>query len=358
MHIAVALSSVVFLISATTHHVPAAHRPVGAHHGAATPKEKIDRPPGAYILVDNDTGNVLQESNEHERMSPASTTKLLTSLVAISTLPPNTSVTINSDVENVPALKMGLKAGDVWTLNDLLHATLLVSANDAALALADATSGNAQAFAIARAQAAMKLGLTDSPVFNSPAGLDDSTYGTGGGDLVSAHDMAIIGRAALASPVIRSIVAEKRYDFTESDGSHHHMLNHNQLITTYPGAIGLKTGYTKKAQHTLVAAAARDGRTMLAVVLDASDPDATATHLLDQGFGTPVDQEVGTEHLNTAVLPTYTAPAKSQAVAAVASKRQGLPILPLAFAVAGGIAIVLFFAAYNQITRRRELLQS
>jgi D-alanyl-D-alanine carboxypeptidase len=196
----------------------------------------------------------------------------------------------------MPARNMNMKAGQVWTFTDSMYALLLVSANDAAVALAERVSGSLEAFEVEMDQAARTLGLADHPVLHDPSGLDDE-FSVGGGNLISARDLAIVTRAAMAEPLIRQVVATPTYRFHGPDDVDHRLLNHDLLLTTYPGAIGVKTGYTRKAGHSVIAEATRDGRTMLAVVVDAVDPYRSATGLLDRGFATPLAAERGLDHL-------------------------------------------------------------
>lgn len=246
--------------------------------------------PGGYILVDNDTGNVLAARNEHVLLAPASTTKLLTALVAVEHLSPDEPIAITEQAASMPAMKIGVKAGEQWSRNDLLYSMLLVSANDAAVALGEAVGGDLAGFATRRAQAARQLGLTDTPVLNDPAGLDDE-FSHNGGDRISAHDLAIVARAVMANNDLREIVSTKRYEFAGPDGAKHVLKNHNKMLGDYVGAIGMKTGYTSKARHTFVGAATSGGRTMIAIALDAPNPYAYPQQLMTQGFATPVSSE-------------------------------------------------------------------
>jgi D-alanyl-D-alanine carboxypeptidase len=119
-----------------------------------------------------------------------------------------------------------------------------------------------------------------------PAGLDDG-FSVDGGNLLSARDLAIIARAALSQPLIAQVVGTPVYRFTGPDGVHHRLGNHNELLKTYAGAIGMKTGYTAKSGEDLIAAAQRDGRTMIAVVMGAPNLWRDAGRLLDEGFAAP-----------------------------------------------------------------------
>ena len=200
-------------------------------------------------------------------------------------------------------------------MKEALHALLMVSANDAAYALAERTAGSVEQFENVFAATAQALGMQDNPVLRDPAGLDDSEFSVAGGNLVSARDLAIAARALLADPVLSEIVATPVYQFDGPDGVHHRLLNHNHLLTTSAGAVGMKTGYTQRAGSCLISAARRDGRTMLAVVENAWDMYGVSSTLLDKGFATPVEAENGVDRLpavptdlNAALTPAKETP--------------------------------------------------
>jgi D-alanyl-D-alanine carboxypeptidase (penicillin-binding protein 5/6) len=240
--------------------------------------------------VDADTGAVLDSLNARTLLPPASISKVMVALAAVRALPPGAKVTASARAAGAPAHVIGMAAGQVWRLDDALHALLMSSANDAAVALAERVSGSVDKFQATAGALAAQLGMADRPVFRDPAGLDDSTS-VGGGNLASARDLAIAGRALLASPTLSAIVGQRAYSFTGPDGAAHKLVNHNKLLSRYPGAVGLKTGYTVKAGGTLMAAARRNGRTMLTVVLGSPDIYGPTTALLDKGFATPVRAE-------------------------------------------------------------------
>jgi D-alanyl-D-alanine carboxypeptidase (penicillin-binding protein 5/6) len=140
------------------------------------------------------------------------------------------------------------------------------------------------------AQAGARLGLDDGPVLLDPSGLDGPD-GVGGGNRVSARDLAIVTRAALGEPRIAAAVRTREYRFTGPDGKRHRLVNHNKLLGSYRGLLGVKTGWTSRAGGCLVTAARRGGRTMIAVVLDSQDIYGPSRRLLDAGFATPVSRE-------------------------------------------------------------------
>ena len=264
----------------------AASAPAGAAGSAPVPPAK------AWILVDADSGAVLAGAAHHDALPPASTTKLMTALVAVEKLPREAVFTVGDVAAAQPAMRIGMRTGQGWALSPALHSLLMVSANDAAYALAEAASGSLGGFATDMNAAAARYGMRDS-TFNDPAGFDDSASFQGG-SRVSAYDLAIAARNVLAVPELVAIAALPEYGFQGPSGRQHRLLNHNKLLRRYPGAIGLKTGYTRRAGHTFVGAARRDGRTMIAVVLNTDDTYGSAASLLDHGFATaPGDPGIG-----------------------------------------------------------------
>jgi D-alanyl-D-alanine carboxypeptidase (penicillin-binding protein 5/6) len=301
------------------------------------------------VLVDADTGAVVDGGHERELHLVASTFKVLTAVAVVENLTASDDVTVSSRAESMPARKINLKAGQVWRADDLLHALLLVSANDAAVALAEQTAGTLEAFGGMLDATAARLGMADQPVLRDPAGLDDE-FSVEGGNRISARDLAIATRAFLAYPQLTAIVGVPQYRFDGGDGNPHRLLNHNRLLKTYPGAVGIKTGYTKRAGHSLIAAARRDGRSMIAVVVGAADPYGSAAALLDKGFATPVDAQADFDHLPPVRLGTASDPVTHEAPAARpvstpdAEARQTSAageLFPVALLILGGAPAVL-----------------
>jgi D-alanyl-D-alanine carboxypeptidase (penicillin-binding protein 5/6) len=250
--------------------------------------------PQADIVVDAGNGRVLIGTNIHAHIHPASTAKIMTALVGVERLAPNAMVTPNAEAANVELHRIGLTAGKAWPLNDILASLMMVSANDAAYAIADTVGhGSLDRFAADLNETAVRYGMHDS-TFGDPAGLDDaSSYR--GGPYTSAYDLAVATRNALAVPAIAKWAAMYQYQFDDISGVHHYLTNHNRMLQpggpyAFPGAIGFKTGYTNQAQHSIVAAATRNGRTLIAVVLGAPDAGYTeAANLLDAGFAMPLN---------------------------------------------------------------------
>lgn len=294
-------------------------------------------------------------------MLVASVFKVLTALVVVENLPTDADVPISARAEGMPARKMQLVNGEVWRASDLLHALLLASANDAAVALAERVAGSLEGFGGMLDQTAQRLQLADSPVLRDPAGLDDE-FSVDGGNLISARDLAIATRAFLAYDELTAIVGLPEYRFTGGDNEPHRLLNHNRLLKLYPGAIGIKTGYTKRAGHSLIAAARREGRTMVAVVLGAADPYRSAMQLLDTGFATPVAAQESLDHLPPVALgngrepETGAAPAPRPVSTPASSSGGGRPgierdVLVLVVGTVPAVAILLRRRRTNRATQ-------
>jgi D-alanyl-D-alanine carboxypeptidase (penicillin-binding protein 5/6) len=227
---------------------------------------------------------VLDAGNDRQPLPPASLTKLLTAIVASQTLRPDDGIPVSDRAAAEPANKIGMKAGQIWPFGDALYCMLMSSANDAAAAIGERIGGTLENFAAIMNTEGQRLGLADHPVLHDPAGLDDNSS-VDGGNLLSARDVAIIARAALAQPTVAAVVGTDEYAFVGPDGVHHTLTNHiHSFLTGYPGAIGLKPGFTQKAGSGLALAARRGGRTLISVVLDAPNPYASGIGLLDRGF--------------------------------------------------------------------------
>jgi D-alanyl-D-alanine carboxypeptidase (penicillin-binding protein 5/6) len=284
--------------------VKQASRPTTTTLPAAPPANVQVPNATSYVLVDAGTGKVLAGYNERQPVPPASLTKILTALIAVTYLPANAEVRGTKASWNAYPNTVGIEIGVAWPLNEVLQSLLVLSANDAAYAIAQRVSGSLAAFAGVMERSADQIGMEDSPVFRDPAGLD-GTEGYDGGNLVSARDLAIAGRDLLRVPELAKIVTEQQYHFVDPTGAAHWLPSMDEaFLESYTGAIGIKTGYTDKAGDCLMAAATRDGRTMLAVVMNGYNPTATAIDLLNEGFATPVNKERAADHLPPPALPS------------------------------------------------------
>lgn len=227
------------------------------------------------ILVDARTGRVLYEKNPDERRAIASITKLMTALVAIRSTPDlSQEVTVKREYTLGGGSSMYLKTGEIVTLETLLYGLLMVSGNDAALAIADFCGGGVGTFVGWMNDWAAELGM-DNSHFSNPSGLPDDTHYS------TAADMAKLARAVMENEVLAKIVSTK----TITIGGHS-FSNHNKLLWQYEGCIGMKTGYTDAAGRTLVSCAEREGQKLIAVTLNAPNDWKDHAALLNYGFAT------------------------------------------------------------------------
>jgi D-alanyl-D-alanine carboxypeptidase (penicillin-binding protein 5/6) len=234
----------------------------------------------AGILLDAGTGTVVWTKHPHLRLPIASTTKIMTATLALERLQPHALVTIDPSVPRVAPFREGLRAGEHVEAWKLFYGLLLYSGNDDALALAIASAGSRPAFVKLMNAKAAELGLHDSH-FRSPSGVIDTD------NYSSAWDLAALARYAMRNPRFRAVVRTqvKRVPWAAPTYSKVYV-NKNHLLTDYPGADGIKTGWTTEASHCLVASATRHGIRLIAVVLGSPDSYADAKRLLDYGFST------------------------------------------------------------------------
>lgn len=225
------------------------------------------------VLMDAGTGRVLWERDSHTPRLIASTTKLMTALVALeSGHGLEEMVTVAPEWAGAEGSSIYLRPGEEVTLETLLYGLLLRSGNDAALAIAGYCGGTVDSFVSRMNQKARELGMKDTG-FANPNGLDAE------GHRSSAYDMAVLARACLENETLAKIAATKSITLGVRT-----FTNHNKLLWRYEGCLGLKTGYTKEAGRTLVSAARRDGLTLICVTLNAPSDWADHTALLDWGF--------------------------------------------------------------------------
>lgn len=237
----------------------------------------------SFVLADATTGEILAAKDPHGRLRPASTLKTLTAVTLLPRLDPATVYTAQWEDAHVDGSKVGIVPGGTYTVHDLFQGMFLISGNDAANALANAAGGVPQTVALMNAKA-KQLGALDTTVVN-PSGLDAD------GQLTSAYDLALFARAGLSRPDFRAYVSTIRSHFPgkmPAPGKPRptfEIFTQNRLVLNYPGAIGVKTGWTTLARGTFSGAATRGGRTLIATVMHTglrSWKDSAA--LLDWGF--------------------------------------------------------------------------
>ena len=249
---------------------------------AASANDKIEiafsTEAAAMALIEAETGTTLAEQNADLPLPMASTTKIMTALVALEHADPDLVISTPKEAVGTEGSSIYLFEDEELTLEELLWALLLNSANDAAVAIAFGVAGGVEEFADLMNRKAEELGLENTH-FANPHGLDDPAHYT------TARELAIIARAALANPLIREMVAtrKKTIPHNGSDGVRL-LVNHNKLLRLYEGAFGVKTGFTKRTGRCLVSAAEREGLSLIAVTLDAPSDWADHRAMLDAGF--------------------------------------------------------------------------
>jgi len=257
----------------------------------AAPAEQIYK--GAIIL-DATSGRVLFEDNADIVSPPASVTKLMTYLVVhdliqTGTLTLQTPVTVTAADSKIGGTQVWLKQGETFPVEELLHALMIQSANDAAYALARTAAGTVPAFVERMNARARELGMTQT-TFRTPHGLPPSTRKTAEGDLASPRDLAKLSRHLISRTDVLRYTSIKNRAFRDGQPTGRiDMRNHNHLLGAVAGVDGLKTGYTAGAGFCLAATAERNGRRIIAVIMGSSDRktrDIKMAELIERGFAT------------------------------------------------------------------------
>ena len=239
--------------------------------------------------MDADTGTILYEKNAEKPLPMASTTKIMTALIAIQAGNLDQVITIGQDaadeVDGTNGSKAGLIVGDKIRLRDLLYGLMLPSGDDAAIAIADGMAGSQKAFVDIMNVEAQKLHLYQT-LYSNPDGLEYGLHYT------TPYDLVRLARYAMSIPLFAKIVRTKEYDLPASSTHHAYPWpNINQLLFNYSGALGIKTGWIPQAGGCLAFAAKRNGHTLIGVVLNSRDETTRFTDaatLLNWGFALPV----------------------------------------------------------------------
>lgn len=234
----------------------------------------------AACILEIETGRVLFECDMHHRLPMASTTKVMTALLAIENGNLEDEVTCSANAFGVPGTSIYLAEGETLTLEEMLLGLMLSSGNDAATAIAEHIGGSVSGFVEMMNARARELGAMNTH-FANPHGLPDDDHYT------TAYDLALIARAAMGNETFRRLVSTQRATIPWQGRSYDRVLqNKNKLLSTYPGATGLKTGYTSKAGRCLAFGAQRNGLELVGVVLNCADWFNEAARLMDGCYDT------------------------------------------------------------------------
>jgi serine-type D-Ala-D-Ala carboxypeptidase (penicillin-binding protein 5/6) len=311
-------------------------------------------PASAYVIADASTGQVLAAQDAHGLFPPASTLKVLTAITLIPRLNPDATVVASTQAATTEEYDVGLIAGRRYKVSDLFKALLLISANDAAVALTQATGSLAKGMALINAEA-QHLQAYDV-VAKQPNGLPAT------GQVTSAYDQALIARQALRMPAFMKYDSTVRAGFPVTPQQMVPLVNQNTLLTDYPGGIGGKIGWTEAAEATYIGMARRDGVTLIVTILHCTSLQeiTSGEELLNWGFA--MDGKVRPVGQLVPPLPAVTASRVSQAhpkqraaarkvAAGPAASGPALPAVPLA---AGSALAAIAVAGTALYTRRRR----
>jgi serine-type D-Ala-D-Ala carboxypeptidase (penicillin-binding protein 5/6) len=240
---------------------------------------KQDTSARAAVIMDVNSGRVLYSKNMNEKLAMASTTKIMTSLVAVESGKLEEMVTVSKKASHTEGSSIYLREGERHSVHDLVYAIMLRSGNDAAVAVAEHIGGSVEGFADLMNRKAQEIGAENTQ-FANPHGLDAE------GHYTTAHDLALITAHALRNPVFANIVSSKKktIEGPPNENWDRVMINKNKMLWQFDGGDGVKTGYTKKAGRCLVSSATRDGMQLVCVVLNCGPMWNESSALLESGF--------------------------------------------------------------------------
>jgi len=229
------------------------------------------------VLIDGRTGQVLYEKKAHERRPPASTTKIMTAILALEHNDPEEKVMVSHRASLVGEASIDLEKGESFRLIDLVKGALIESGNDASVAIAEHVGGSEAAFLQLMNKKARLVGARDTHFVNTNGLPAEDHWST-------AYDLAMMARYALRNPVFARIVATKETTIPRNGGWGYRLVNTNRLLWSYQWADGVKTGTTDNAGACLVASATKQGRQLISVVLHSDDRFGDSINLLEYGF--------------------------------------------------------------------------
>ncbi len=233
----------------------------------------------AACILERETGRVLFEHDMHARLPMASTTKVMTALLALEMGDLDSEVACSENAFGVPGTSIYLQLGETLTLREMVSGLMLASGNDAAVAIAEHIGGSVEGFAGMMNARAREIGAMNTH-FANPHGLPDENHYT------TAYDLALIAREAMNNDAFRALVSTRHASIPWEGRTYNRQLtNKNRLLADYPGATGIKTGYTSKAGRCLVFGAQRDGFELVGAVLHCGDWFDEAARLMDACFG-------------------------------------------------------------------------
>ncbi len=247
---------------------------------AAKAEEGLDLTARSFVIMDANTGDILLSYNPQLFWPPASTLKVMTAILVMEHLKMEDKVTVSANAAAAPPSKIGIKAGEVYTVEELLYALLLNSANDAARALAERVSGSEEAFARDLTRQVRQWGAYRTTLATANGLPADNQYST-------AQDLALMFKKAMDYPELAKIMGTK-YHQIQGDRE---LRNHNRFLFTTPLAVGGKTGFTRASKHTYVGMFRKDDRAVIISLMGSQQKWADLRPLIERGFeleGTPI----------------------------------------------------------------------
>ncbi len=252
-------------------------------------------------VIDASTGRVIYNKNMEKQHTMASTTKIMTALVALENSKLDDVITVSKNAAGEEGTSLYLKAGQKATMEDLLYGLMLQSGNDAAIAIAEGVSGTVADFASLMNKKAQEIGANNSS-FKNPNGLDEE------GHFTTAYDLAIITREAMKNEKFCEIVSTKSKLILDGTQT---VSNHNKMLRMYDGCTGVKTGFTKKSGRCLVTSAMRNGVKVIAVTLNAPDDWNDHRVMLDFAFDTTASFTVIAAGMTVNTVPVVNGTSKN-----------------------------------------------
>ncbi|HOP84911.1 MAG TPA: serine hydrolase [Syntrophorhabdaceae bacterium] len=252
----------------------------------------------SYLLVEKDTWKIIDGRDYHRPLPPASTTKVLTTIIAIENIKGNEIIRPDTGVLKIPRSKLNLKPGHGYRAQDLIKGTMIESANDAAYALATYIGGSEENFANLMNEKARQLGAVNTN-FKNASGLYAPEQFT------TCYDLALIFRYALSNPAFTEIARTKYFLFKEGKKTVRYQ-NHNRFLFCFEPAIAGKTGYTRASRHSYVGAFEKDGKTYILTILGSEDKWTDAVKILKVLYDrVPTDEELRLAKASSFVLTSY-----------------------------------------------------
>jgi len=269
----------------------------------------------SYLLAEKESMAVLAGKNYHEELPPASTTKVMTTILALERLDSSTPIIATTSVRNIPASKLNLSPGKSYTAADLIRGTMVESANDAAYTLGLAIAGSEEDFAIMMNEKAREIGAINTHFKNASGLYVPGHYST-------CWDLALILRYALSNDQFREIISQKYFLF-KGERQDIRYANHNRLLFCFEPSIGGKTGFTRASKHCYVGAFEKDGQIYILALLGSRNLWGDAVHILAQLYEkVPTRTELTLAKASAITLSSYKVPADNPAPLRKSSKKK------------------------------------